>query len=263
MSFYDFTLAVISRGINISPFLAGLVFHTPINLVLVVDQYPTDTHSVLLMETLRRLGCSVKIIFQNGRGMGAARVQSVEAVDTPYTILMDDDMLLNPPGGFVRLMNKLKTDKDIAFVQPFIRYPANFIHPEPHWYEIWDYVELDDPRVQMHLLGHGAYWKRIFDNGEDQDIAYGTFGCLCAETDKLYPLIQELEGHDGAGEDRYVTSKLGRGRVISGIDAIHFGASIGGDQGLTSVAREIYFDNPELFHKYAIKVGQHWNKKWR
>lgn len=251
MSHPEFEVVIVTRGEHLTGVLAGLVPHAPFPLRLISKRWPSDDQTLLLLETLCRMGCDVAVERQHDSGIGTARAQAAES-RYPVVVCLDDDAVLVPAGALGRLAEGATRH---PFATPVIRFAQNFLEQVlPGHTEIWEPVSRDDPRVKRALEARGEGWARVYELGEEQrtDQLGGT--CYAVETNRYRAVAEKLVGWKIGGSDRYLGHLLGEGVVLSDVYCYHFGRYSYEKWGLGNVERRLLADDPERFREHAIKA---------
>jgi hypothetical protein len=249
----DSTVAIISRGVDLSVVLTSLIaqdMRTPVHLVL--DRLPGKRDGFLL-DTLRRTGSRVSMNLQESPGVGQARFEVGRYVFTETVICLDDDAMLYPHSALRQLTSAAQVN---SFSTPIIRYVHNFEGSGmPDHEEIWEDVTEDDPRVVRAVAANGPGWRRVYDYGSDQrtdDLGGCAFAC---NTEAYRAAARNLEGWRGAGEDHYLGKQLvekdGPGIVLSGVYAYHVGEFRTGKWGFDRVGLSYCREDPDGFRRYV------------
>lgn len=248
----DYEVVIPTLGKNLVGVLAGLVQHVPPALRLITARVPTDTATLYLLETLRRLGCRVTVELETQAGIGEARYQGAMHATAPVLVYLDDDVVLvgDDPLGKLALA-ALYT----GFAVPVMRYPQNFITPTIEGLrEVWEVTSPDDARVAPVLAGMGQEWARIYDFGEDQRTGFLNGSCFAVERGNMVA-HGDVGGLGGVGgEDTILGHKLGEGVVVSGVYGYHFGHFTLHEWHYEQVGLRLLLQDPDRFYQLAKKT---------
>jgi hypothetical protein len=143
-----------------------------------------------------------------------------------YMVMIDDDAVLVPWTGFMRLTERLVLS-GAPWVNPIIRFAQGLVDPLAGHTEVWDQIKETDPRYQEAIAAHGPGWARVFDTGvksRPTDALGGT--CFAINRDKVpgwaIDRLLEWPAHTG-DEDLFLGKVLGPGLVYNDVLAYHSG----------------------------------------
>lgn len=157
-------------------------------------------------------------------GLANARAVALGASDADVVVMVDDDLVVTPPDGMLKLAEWAAESQ--RWVNPLIRYSCNFVTPLPGHTEVWDRVEVDDPRVVEALRVRGPGWIRVFDTG--QAVATSQMGGACVAVPRKLVKAHMLEALrawpiNAGDEDAYLGRVLGGGWADPTVVAWHWG----------------------------------------
>lgn len=247
----DYEVVIPTRGDDIKPVLAGLIQHAPFDLRIVTDKLPNqDPEAIVLLETLRHLGCHIVIQMQWEQGVWQARRQSALTSDHLVVISLDDDVVLSPNGSLEKLAAAALGH---PFASPVIRWGSNWIEStlEGHQ-EIWEQINDDDPRLWEVLKARGPDWVKCFDTGHDNFTNDLSGNCYAVRSELYREVAQKMTPDLYTGmDDHWIGKQLGTGIVLSGVHLYHFGFPKLKKWGFHSVGMRLLHYDPELYFKLA------------
>ena len=251
----EYEVLIPTKGERLDVVLAGLIMHAaenPFPLTILTARWPQCDE--LFLESLRQLGCSVRVEYDTGQGgIAGARAQAIVSSRYKTLVFVDDDTVVTPIGAFDILAKEAQTHNWVA---PIIRYAQNFHESgiDGHT-EVWGISDRTNPKVREALATQGKEWARVFDFGHDIISNHLGGTCFAATYEHLVKGVGGLSAWgdpDIGGEDQYLGLCMGQGLIKSGIYAYHWGRYKGSEWGVDKIANRLLIREPKTYRRMTV-----------